>query len=277
MKILHSFNAEPFVTMHGDRKLKDNMVMYATSLAWIHKHNVEVILYTDETGKKLFDGLGYDDIRILPENHANKAFWAASKMLALKDAEDNCVHIDGDVMIKDKSYIDILKNREYDVVVQGAECEDTMSAFYAEKHNYDSVIARIKMYYPLEKRMSLNYSWAPNNGVLGFGSEHLKNYWCISYLNLISDISMSLPPYYLDRCPKVALDLVTEQMYITKLLEGKYFKKLLDVYDTNDVSKFEHLFGPRKFSYMYKVADMLKSLDEALYYKVMQKKFSTDK
>lgn len=65
-------------------QFEQSLALSALSLACLKAHGQEVVLYTDEIGKKLCENLGYDRIYTIFDNlQIANDFWAAGKIVAL--------------------------------------------------------------------------------------------------------------------------------------------------------------------------------------------------
>lgn len=119
---VHSLWTAP---MQSDkRKLEVTALVYALSVAYLKKLGCSVNLHTDSLGKKLLEGIGYDNIYLtveeIPKNISPKIF-AYPKSIALDKEPVGTIHIDGDVFIKTEECLDRIFNHNCECVVQSCE------------------------------------------------------------------------------------------------------------------------------------------------------------
>lgn len=272
MRFVHSLNTKPLNIGVFNRDVKarifSHIIYYSISVAWLKKFNQEVVLYTDELGKSLLEHLPYDEIKLIDVEGVCPRFWAAIKMWALGEEPLYSVHIDGDVFLKSQELIDDIKNSDYDLLCQCYESAE----WYV---NECDVLWRDKEFCK-SKGLDLDNLGAYNTGIVGFGSQELKNKFIEGYKELSKHFSQK---YWdeLEAHPEWCPDCVCEQQYIYQLAAGSNVKKLIGVSPLDpsftqkcDEIRYQHILN-NKIKDMDKALESLKKLNIEIYNDVCNK------
>ncbi len=110
MNAFHIFSSAPFFAKHKDKPLSiDKTEAYCAVLSALEwkKHNGGIVMITDSQGKRLFDEMGISSVwdKVEPSLSDNAdgidpvMFWAAAKLLALRDFPAPCVMLDTDFIV----------------------------------------------------------------------------------------------------------------------------------------------------------------------------------
>lgn len=146
-----------------------------SALEW-KKHNGEIFLYTDSTGKKFFQDVGildiWDGVEISLDKMSDfgideKVFWAGAKLLALSQQNFPCVMIDLDFIVWRP--LDFAKFNSDIAVIHR---ESTNAPCYPDENYF-----HFKNNFSLPK--NLNWSLEPCNAALVyFGNENFVKTYC---------------------------------------------------------------------------------------------------
>lgn len=252
-KFVHSF-----WTCCDGEKLKNYILYFATSLAWLKKNNFPIVLHTDSKGKELFKDLPYDEIYTTLDNipkSVNPKFYAYGKFLAMQKEELGSVHIDGDVFIKTKELGNKILNFEGDLITQSIESEKTITRFY-RKWDFDECKDMVNQYVDLDTKVAYNC------GIVGFNNQELKDRYFNSYLELVNNLVD-----YKFNSPYAIPDLVCEQLLLYYLNPNS--ELLLEVGNLEEMHKkgYLHIPGSLKMrpDFINCVKEMLLNLNPNIY------------
>ena len=281
-KFIHSYFSRPYLSKDNRWQLQNEhftaLWLFALSMEYVHQSNHEIVLFTDDYGKTLFDGLGYDklftDLNQLQNLNFHERFWAAGKVIALQNSPVGDVHIDGDVFLKNEKLCRDILNADCDLIVQNSEY-----AFIEEHEDLHTIYWHT--YTLLEKIMSdfqsivEKHRWGLCCGIVGLKKAELKDKFCVGYfenLRKIHKYDLEL----LSQCSSP--DLIFEQLYLyqcVKETNAKIELLLGNGWDENSDKKatekgYCHLIAGAKTTELQKVKDRLMELNPELYNKVLQ-------
>ena len=238
------------------RKLEVTALTYALSVAYLKRLGCSINLHTDSLGKKLLDGIGYDNIYLsaeeIPTSISPKIF-AYPKSIALEKEPIGTVHIDGDVFIKTEECLNRIFNHDCECVVQS--CETHLPWVLGAK-SFMMPFLNENLLSTGEKLKIEDYDY--NTGVIGFFNEELKNLFISNYQELAKKLSKYEYLYLVNNengkfdCP----DFVIEQQLISHLIRNRKVRCVLPVdsipymSERNELAKqigYTHLLGPTKY------------------------------
>lgn len=251
---VHSLWTEP---MQSDkRKLEVTALVYALSVAYLKRLGCSVNLHTDSLGKKLLEGIGYDNIYLtveeIPNNISPKIF-AYPKSISLEKEPVGTVHIDGDVFIKTEECLNRVFNHDCECVVQS--CETDLPWLQPAKTFMIPFLTE-NLLSTGEKLEIRDYDY--NTGVIGFFNDELKNLYISNYQELSKKLSEYEYLYFVQNqygkfdCP----DFVLEQQMLSYLTRNRKVRCILPVdsppymSERNELAKhigYTHLLGPTKY------------------------------
>ena len=255
-RFVHSFWTKP--CENDDEKLRNYILYFATSLAWLKKNNFPIVLHTDSKGKELFKNLPYDEIYTTLDNipeDINPKFYAYGKFLAMQQEELGNVHIDGDVFIKSKELAENILNFKSDLIVQSLEDKYYINKWY-RKYDFNGCKDIVEQYVPLSTTSAYNC------GVIGINNQELKDKYFKAYLDLVS----KLKDYQFTN-PRSIPDLVCEQLLLYHLYQNA--QTLLEYGTIQEMNRknYLHIVSPAKMSkdYIEAVERMLQTLNLNIY------------
>ena len=268
------------------RKLEVTALTYSLLVAYLKRLGCSINLHTDCLGKKLFEGIGYDNIYVtveeIPNNLSPKIF-AYPKSMALEKEPIGTVHIDGDVFIKTEECLDRIFNHDCECVVQSYE---TLLPWVQSAKSFMIPFLAENLLSTGEKLEIRDYDC--NTGVIGFFNDELKNLYISNYQELSKKLSEYEYLYFVNHqdgkfdCP----DFVFEQQLLSYLTRNRKVRSILPVdsppymSERNEFAKqigYTHLLGLTKYDedVIEKVKGrleefgllekVLKNMNEALY------------
>ena len=278
-KFIHSYFSRPYLSKNNRWQQQNEhftaLWLFALSMEYIHQSNHEIVLFTDDYGKTLFDNLGYDkifpELNQLQKLNFHERFWAAGKIIALQNSPIGDVHIDGDVFLKNEKLCRYILNVDCDLIVQNSEY-----AFIEDLHtHYWYAYTLLEKITPNMQSIINKENLALCCGIVGFKNTELKDKFCTGYfenLRKIHKYDLEL----LQQCSSP--DLVFEQLYLyqcAKEMNTKVELLLGEGWDENSDKKamekgYCHLITDAKQSELQKVKDKLKQLNPELYNKVLE-------
>lgn len=250
---VHSLWTKP---MGNDlKKLEYNAYIYALSVAYLKRLGCSINLHTDSLGKKLLEGIGYDNIYLTAEEipeEINPKIFAYVKTIALNNEPLGTVYIDGDVFVKTPECLDRIFDHDCDCVVQSCE---TYILWTQPARTFMTPFLSENLLSNGERLEVMDYDY--NTGVIGFFDEALKELYISNYQELAKKLSEYKYLSYCGNgyefdCP----DFVLEQQLIGQLTRNKKLRCVLPLdsmpYDKerNIVAKnigYTHLLGPTKY------------------------------
>lgn len=237
-RYVHSFWTLP---CRGDKnKLGKYLTYFVTSLAFIKKSGLPIVLHTDSFGKEVFKKFPYDEIYTTLDNipeDINPKFFAYGKFLAMKKENLGSVHIDGDVLIENEELAKKILNFKSDLITQSIEEGRTIKRFY-RRWDFDGCKDIVNKYLPFE-----DFDFAYNCGTVGINNQELKDRYINDYLNLVNE----LKDYNFES--KFAIpDLVCEQMLLYHLNNSSEI--ILGQEIVKDMRRlgYTHIMGPNKMN-----------------------------
>ena len=215
-RFVHSFWTKPAlgVTANNDRqKVVYDLWVFAMSAWHIRNNGHTIVLHTDAVGEELFSRLPYDNIyRTLDKIDVDKAFWAASKMVAQEAEPLGSIHIDGDVFIKKPDILNKIAALGYDLIIErrtNLHCNPSIT---------EKMLPYIKSTLP--EWFDTETTKAYNTGVTGFNNQALKDrflrkFWQWSKLLTSAEDYVKHP---------TQSDLIIEMGWLRQLAEHKDLK-----------------------------------------------------
>lgn len=267
MTFIHSFSTKPLLincyTIDGMQRLIAQIWYFSTSVAYLKKIGVSIILHTDTLGSKLLGHLPYDEIKLtlddIPSN-INPRFWAAGKFIALKNESAPCIHIDGDVFIKSRKLADYMESliKTNDVLVQGG---DPAIMYEKEAPLFLKHISFCKEHYCEPDNKD-----ALNTGVLGFKDNVVKDKIVDNYFEIVKYFSENEKDI-LNVENSLTPDLIAEQKMIAGFATSEQIKvnNLLNSPSDADRLNYQHVYSIMKMRTVKLCADTLKSLNNEIY------------
>ncbi len=230
IKLCHSLSSRPIKSalLKGNSKAFVQYWYTAWSIlsAKANLHTCKFNLHTDDIGKRLLEGLPYDNIVVdLNELDTHINLFASAKYLALQKEELGTIHIDGDVILDSPMASEMLNYEMCDIIVQNYE-----STYRREIMFIKPIIHRAEEYFG---------KGAFCCGIIGFNKQAAKDKFIDSYfsfartLNSYPDLIDKINKYQ----PDVIFDLLFEQANLyTLCLNNKYTvkrlcRKLADIFE----------------------------------------------
>lgn len=271
MRVAHSFWVKPTLK-HDNSKLEQTLRLFAISLSYLKRLNIEVVLHTDSEGLRLFQGFEYDSIYTtldyLNENNISPRFWAAGKIIAQRAEPLGSIHIDGDVFLKTQDIINLIDTNKADVLTQNLEDR----GIYKDIYYYN--LLPIKQALGSSKPIKLNYDATIGYccGVVRFCNADLKSEYIDGYITMMHQLNDS--SYYMqdfEKLGNLCPDLVIEQLWLAHCSNGYNSSFIFEDVDTLQQQAvqigYQHLLGHNKYSdySRYMAEKTLQQLDSNLY------------
>jgi len=280
VRLCHSIWTKPMKGLRWDiaDQLKQNIWLFALSVAYAKKMNAEIVLHTDELGKEIFGFLPYDEIHLTLEGlNVHERFWAAGKIFAQEAEPLGSVHIDGDVFLKKPEVYKLIKDNSADLIVQMVEGDSTPSCLGScYEENLNLVLSALNRNVPVE--FDRNQDSAFNCGLVRFNNPELKRRYIEGYKEMLefcsreqSFIKRLIANTY--QCP----DIIMEQWWL-KSVADYYDYKVKTVLpgwggDNHGEAKkigFTHVIGKDKYAQIPIVKNSLLMINPDLYCMVVK-------
>ncbi len=249
-----------------NNQLLKTVNLYALSVIFLKDHFKEIVLYTDTLGASLLKFLPFTEVHIvLDDVSCDDRIWVKGKFIAFEKETKPFVHVDGDVLISKEFTVNMLKNFDTEVIVQGFDNE-------FNKH----YLGQLDYYEKFVDIDRIGYSY--NMGVIGFNDISLKNEY-------MKSVRKWLKLYYkhdeFRMCDKFFEPcIMIEQYNLTNLLYRKNIEptrilgnRILDmsVAYCNEIG-YAHLTGLQKYGDHYQNL-VMKRLEETYprYYNLLLK------
>lgn len=252
--------------LDGMRRAMAQTWYFALSLAYLKRLGARVVLHTDTLGEALIGWLPYDDVRLtldaMPED-IHPRFWAAGKFAAIEAEKGRCVHIDGDVFIKRRELLELIDRwlNRHVLLVQSTD-PAKMYGLEVPLFSRDELFCRAHYCFP-DGRDSYN------TGVLGFGSEEVKDAVTGNYFAIVKEISSK---YWdeLDRDRMLTPDLIAEQKMIEMMSRMRGWSTRVMLGDRSEAVSlgYQHVFTVDKFNVLDLCKTTLEKVDHGLYCRV---------
>ena len=216
MKFCHTFWSKPLLDnrfAHISETLSFLLYHYACSLAYVKACGHQIVLYTDEFGKHLFDFLPYDDIVVLDNPKIqNNGFVAQFKFEALKRMDLCDVLIDGDLIIQNKNTYNTILNYKDDVIYSFYEPNYCIVNEERKVFLFSGLLdqlkgIRFKNDFVSPDINSLEY---PNTSFLRFNNQEIKDKYIEQYYYNMN-ITKDMPFFYWP-------DIIFEQYFLQCLI-----------------------------------------------------------
>ena len=263
MRIIHSFWSKPC------NNIKQQVWMYALSLAYLKREGATTVLHTDSVGKELFQLLPYDEIHTTLDSvpdWIDTKFFAAGKFYAQRGEDLGSVHIDGDVFLKKKSLLDSIEHKlnNSDLIVQHFEI--------GRNKIYENTIKVLEKYIP-NPPFKYDFFIPASCGTIGFNNQIFKEDYFEMYFNFLKLVH-SIPECLneLKTTSDVIPDLICEQQFLIQLAHEKNIRISSVLEKTpkfiNEEAKsvgYQHLITSYKWYLIPMVKKYLKLIDLNLY------------
>jgi len=238
-----------------NNQLLKNVNLYTLSVLFLKDHFKEIVLYTDTLGASLLKFLPFTEVHIVLDDVAcDDRIWVKGKFIAFEKEKKPFIHVDGDVLVSKEHTLDMLKNFDTEVIVQGFDNE-------FDKH----YLGQLDYYEKFVDIDRIGYSY--NMGVIGFNDISLKNEY-------MKSVRKWLKLYYkhdeFRMCDKFFEPcIMIEQYNLTNLLYRKNIEptrilgnRILDMSVTycNEIG-YAHLTGLQKYGDHYQNL-VMKRLEE---------------
>lgn len=266
MRYVHSFSARPLLIDcygHGSmRRALAQMWYYALSVAYLRRLGHEAVLHTDSLGALFLGWLPYAEVRLtldaMPDGIYPR-FWAAAKFAALAAETAPCVHIDGDVFIKTEACHSMIARalETHDIAVQSS---DPAKMYTLEKPLFDSEADFCAAHHCTPDGRD-----ALNTGILGFGSQEVKDAVVGNYLEIVRHFSR----HHAEALDDTFLtpDLIAEQKMVEVFGRERGLRvwKLLEDRDQAQALGYQHVFSIMKFRELPRCAETLARIAPDIY------------
>ena len=261
MQLVHSF-----YTKHlDDKSFLIHCICFALSCIYAKRTGFSINLHTDKRGYEYLNMCPYDNIFVDLEevDLPAKKLFAAVKFKVMEKYPLGTIHIDGDVILKNKVLLDLMKFNDYDVIVQSVEKPPLYGFGWKE-----SASTLDKCKYPDWANRDCNIMY--NCGVIGINNPELKKLYFDTYWDMYDQycengiIKPSVP------------DLVIEQQFLYDICESKKYK-VKCLIDGDHPSKsanpigYQHLIGEAKIKEYFEIIKKIKELDKYIYIKLKSK------
>lgn len=265
MRLVHSFSSY----YCDNENLFRYMTYFILSCIYAKRSGFDIVVYCDNRSKEYLQLAPYDEIITTLEGvepPANSKIYAWPKFFAMKNESLGSIHIDGDVLLKDKCLIDLLNFDSYDCIVQCLEDNYT----YGNDSRYIwnmSKDALSDIDYPYWAKRQCDFMY--NCGVIGINNELLKHTYFDTYEAMIkaynehgNQNTLGIP------------DIIIEQQFLKDLTDhyGYSVKTLLPKFDRfNDLNEYcnsihyQHVIGEGKQIHLNKALILIKRFDENIY------------
>lgn len=273
MALVHSLWTQPMISRERGVSLKKQLETmlwcYASSVAFAHRYNVPIVLYTDKMGRQLLSHLPYTQVYDLdiPEDTPTE-LWAAGKFYALKKMQLGDIHIDGDVFLKTSEVHKLVHDgmQNNDLIVQSTEDSwEVLSEWYKDSRDVVNQ-CDIRLLY----ECTANYSHAWNCGVVGINNQRLKDMYLESYFCSLKQVKER--PEVLKAIHSKThciMDLLFEQQHLYELSKEYKVYNLLgsgkEAYSRSAEIGYQHILGSSKWECLRSIRKQLKRVDPELY------------
>jgi hypothetical protein len=278
IRLCHSVWTKP---MKGFRwnvadQLKQNLWLFALSVAYAKKMGAQIVLHTDQCGKEIYGFLPYDEIYLtLDTLDVHERFWAAGKIYAQEAEPLGSIHIDGDVFLKKRKVYDIISDTKADLIVQMTEGDNTPSCLgHTYGDNLNCLLSALGKNLPVEFNKFQNTAY--NCGLVKFNNPELKKRYINGYKQMVRDAS-NAPSFVKqltvdnDICP----DLIIEQWWLKSVTDFYNYrvKSVLPEWGA-DIQKeanrigYTHVIGKYKYELISTVKERLLEVAPELYKQV---------
>ncbi|MCL1942240.1 MAG: hypothetical protein FWF54_01630 [Candidatus Azobacteroides sp.] len=272
-RFCHSVWTKPMsgLRWYIEDQLKNNLWLFALSVAYVKKSGHKIVLHTDSFGKEIYGQLPYDEIYLtLDHLDVHERFWAAGKIYAQEAEPIGSVHIDGDVFLKKQAVYDIIGDRDVDLIVQMIEGNDTPSSLGScYEDNMRLILPALNKNIPPEFNILQNTAY--NCGLIKFNNPELKKRYIEGYKTMIALCSKNqsfVKRLIADNnlCP----DIVMEQWWLKSVVEyyGYKIKTVLPEREKAETIGYTHLIGKNKYDLIPVVKERLSEISPDLYVRV---------
>lgn len=267
MKIIQSLWTKPY----SDKKLEKTKTFYELSSKLLYDAGLEVDLYTDQAGLKLFSSSKYyKNIYPILNNidYFSEHLWSVAKIFSMLQVNEPLVHIDGDIFFRNPSFIKNILAKDWDALVQSQEITEHWYYFYDK--SLDIFNSLFKFENPFLANILKQYNYTYNVGVFGFKDFAVFKAYATMFFKLANNLNQNVEsiqkynnlkdsrPWV--RGAKVNINCIIEQVQFTFFAKyhNLYVKELLplDTWDDfewqffqnfNHNFGYEHLAGPEKY------------------------------
>lgn len=266
MKLIHSFK-----TLNKDEKFYNLIWCTALSCLYAKESGFTIKLHTDSIAYEYLKYLPYDEIEVSLDNIPKLNFiYANAKYEAMKKEPLNSIHIDCDVFIKSKNFVNELEFDKCDVIVQSLEQYITPEEIFKSslldfwQRGIDSTIPYYKPIWAKDYPDKMY-----NCGVIGFNNQNLKDEFIKQY-----EYGIEILIENKDKIKgKPLVDVVIEQQYLYDYCKHKGCKvkeifSLKNLQEEAIIKCYQHLIGDSKNKYITKIKQLVYKKDYKLYNKL---------
>ena len=212
MQVIYTLDTKPLLNgrwglKNGIDILEKTIFINALSISWINQWHSDIIIHTDELGKKLLDGVAgeFEIIEDVPQD-----LWSLNKLNSIKNRVAPFVHIDGDFIVRmpiDFSTKTIMCDR---LEIDNFHHHYTQWLSLFQSHTRDN---SVKWWIPSE-------AWSPNCGIISIGNSAIMDSIMESveyYKNIYLQTKGTPAQNFLEG--KVDVNCVVEQFGIRRAME----------------------------------------------------------
>ena len=220
MRFAHSFWTEPLLHSKFDNihdSIAINLIEYALSVEYVHKHGYEIDLYTDKDGSELFKPIPYDNVYVLENTITNNYHFAASfKFMALGKMPLDSVLIDGDIFLHKPKVYSIIKQNKSDILVSMFEPKKYIAVNRDRNIKMLELIKPFEFNYPYETPDWKDCDGWYNTSLMKFNDETLKEEYIEQYKDYVDIIKNT---DFEETWP----DIILEQRHLTQLCRNEHY------------------------------------------------------
>lgn len=267
IRFVHSLSTRPLLVncygIDGLKRLLTQAAYFALSVAYLKREGQYVVLHTDSLGRAVLGHLPYDEVHLtldeMPRD-INPRFWAASKFVALSHEQAPCVHIDGDVFIKNAEVVNMIDElmAEADVVFQGRDKAE-MYAMERPLFEREEEFCNAHHCYPDGRD-------AYNTGLMGFSSENVLHDIVGNYLEVVKHFSATYGTE-LDKNTFLTPDLIAEQKMIEGYVRDNALRCKLLLEQPEDAAKigYQHVYTIDKHNDLPRCLETLRIISPEIF------------
>lgn len=217
----HSFWTKPLL----NNKFTDlrsalaiNLVEYALSVEYIHKHGYKIVLYTDSIGAEIFAPIPYDNVIILENTITDNYHFAASfKFMALQNMSLEQILIDGDIFLHKPQVYKQIEKDNGDMLVSMFEPKVYIAHDRERTIKMLGILKQFNFEEPYETPEWKDCDGWYNTSLMKFNNEELKEEYIEQYkyyIDIVKDVDFQ----------EIWPDIVLEQRHLTQLCRADKYR-----------------------------------------------------
>lgn len=272
LRFIHSLSTRPMLIeaygVDSLRRLLTQVWYFSLSAAYLKRLGAGAVLHTDSLGAAVLGHLPYERIELTLDGWPgwiHPRFWAAGKFLALSAERGPCVHIDGDVFFKRPEALERLEGAmaESDIVAQSLD-PACMYAMDAELFRREEDFCRAH-------GIEFDGRDATNTGVLGVGSDGVREALCGNYFEVVRHFSERYGKE-LTEGEILTPDLLAEQKMTEGLARQRGWRVGLLLEDVGRASEigYQHVYTIDKMNHMPQCIETLRRVDPEIYARTLR-------